>query len=760
MLNAEIDPDLPDKVQLSGPFRFNDLIKTVPGAKFGSRRGPNGERLPQAWRAPLTWQLCLALRTTFGQELEMGEKLRAWAWEYRNNIVNPALELRMKTELDLPGYEHLFGYQRAGVKFMATTKRALLADSMGAGKTVTGISTLRYLHEQGEEVFPSLIVAPSSTLLSWEREIHKWWPGTEVTVLRGTSTQRRKKFQQFMDQETECALHSATQKKNTMLLDPVGTAMKSTSANGIQNLPRDSGRTQEIGTTPNQQRLTPADSSRITSIGDSEFLEKSTTPGSSVQTTHASSAPGKPSVLTTTTTLGESEGSSVEPATLHSPEETKTLAGSTEQNCTCAKRFLVINWEGLRFHSRLAPYGNVALKICEECGGEDPKVKSATCQKHKKELNAIDFKSAIGDEIHRAKTGSAASTRALKAATANTPIKIAMSGTPIANNHGDLWSPLNWLLPESYPSKTAFVERFMDMSYNPWGGQEIIGLKQHMEPEFFAGVDPHLRHMPKDFVLSHLPPKVYERRDVEMGAKQAKAYKQMAEDMISELSDDDVLRATDPLQKATRLLQLASTYGTVESYTEMVLNEETGGMEPKLRQKLILEDPSCKLDAFMDDLDDFGDESIVVFTVARQLAELLSKRLDKKGINHGLLYGGISDADRQRHMDDFQEGKTKIILVTVQAGGTGVTLTAGSIAVFLQRPHSLVNSKQAEDRVHRIGSEVHDVVRYIDYVTKDTIEETIFPALEMKDGYLEKILRSKEALRTMLIDKMLPEDTE
>ena len=623
MLNAEIDPSLPDKIVLHGEYRWHDPIRTLQGAKFSAPLVRRGEpKLPQAWRVPLSWQTCLALRTTFGQELVVGPNLSAWAKEYRRTIVDPAMALRMETEADLPGYEDLFGYQRAGVKFLAMTKRAILADGMGAGKTRSSISTLKYLSEQGEDVFPALIVAPNSTLLSWEREIETVWPGHTINVVKGTATQRRKLL------ETEAA-------------------------------------------------------------------------------------------------------------------------------------FYIINWEGLRFHSRLVPYGSQALKLCEDCGGHDPKVKPAACQKHEKELNAIDFKSAIGDEIHRIKDGSTAAARALKASTANTPIKLALSGTPIASSPGDLWSPLNWILPDVYPGRGAFVDRFMDTVPSAWGrGKDIIGINSRMEAEFYGGLDPHFRAMPKELVLSFLPPKVYERRDVEMGTKQAKAYKQMAAKMLAEMDDGDILRATSPMQKAGRLRQLASSFGDVEERIEMVINEETGEVEPRLRQKLILKDPSCKIDAFLDDLPDFGDESISVFAVSRQLVELLSSKLDKLDIRHGLITGEISGEDRQRHMDDFQAGRTKIILATTGAGGTGVTLTAASIAAFLQRPYNPIESAQSEDRQHRIGSEVHESVRIIDYVTIDTIDSAVFPVLDKKGEHLETILRSKDALRKILTENKLPEDDE
>src|SRR5690606_12407240 len=170
------------------------------------------------------------------------------------------------------------------------------------------------------------------------------------------------------------------------------------------------------------------------------------------------------------------------------------------------------------------------------------------------ELNAIDFGAVIADEVHRAKAPASQQTRALKASTGDAEVQLALSGTPIGNSPEDLWSPLNWLLPEAYPAKTAFVERFMDVSFNAYGQEIVIGVKKHMEWEFYGGLDPHLRHMPKELVLSFLPPIVYERRDVEMAAKQKKAYDEMKKRMVAALENDDktdMLVTTSPLTKMT-----------------------------------------------------------------------------------------------------------------------------------------------------------------------------------------------------------------
>jgi SNF2 family DNA or RNA helicase len=168
--------------------------------------------------------------------------------------------------------------------------------------------------------------------------------------------------------------------------------------------------------------------------------------------------------------------------------------------------------------------------------------------------------------------------------------------------------------------------------------------------------------------------------------------------------------------------------------------------------KATLIEPSCKIDALMDDIShgDFGDDSIAVSAVSRQLIELLSARLTKSGIAHGLITGAQNEEERQRAVDDFQSGKTKWILFTAQAGGVGITLTAARRLIRLQRPWSLVDDKQVNDRVHRIGSEIHDNIIITDYVTSGTVEERVREVLETKADSFEEVVKDKEQLLKML----------
>lgn len=349
---------------------------------------------------------------------------------------------------------------------------------------------------------------------------------------------------------------------------------------------------------------------------------------------------------------------------------------------------------------------------------------------------------------HRVKDPTTKQTRALKWVAKQATFRYALTGTPAANNVVDLWSILNFIDPVEWPSKTRWIERLVDLVFNVFGGIVVSGVKPDRQDEFDKTVLPRMRRMTKEVVLPFLPPIVTERRDVPMSPKQHKAYEQMSAYMMALLEDGDMLVTTNPMIQAMRLLQLASSYGEIQT-TEVTRDD--GSIE--MQDKLILSDPSSKVEAFMDDLSDYEGRSVIVFAVSRQLIMLLSAHLTKKGIEHGLIVGGQHPLDRQEAIDDFQAGRTKFILATVQAGGTGINLTAADTVVYLQRSWSLIDMDQSMARAHRIGSEVHESILRVDYVAPDTFEEVVIARLEGKSAALEEIVRDKDLLRKAIAGK-------
>jgi SNF2 family DNA or RNA helicase len=397
----------------------------------------------------------------------------------------------------------------------------------------------------------------------------------------------------------------------------------------------------------------------------------------------------------------------------------------------------IIHWDALRLHSRLAPYGSMALKRCKACGGIAD-VEERQCQVHERELNRIDFRTVVADEAHRAKNPKALQTLALNAATGLAPIRFALTGTPVANSPLDLWSILHWVDPMEWPTRIKWQDRMIDFTFNIFGGIEVRGLKPEAEDEFRRTVDPRMRRMLKSVVAPFLPPVVYERREVEMLPKQRKAYEQMRDHLVAMLDDGRMMIAANPMVQVGRLTQLASSYG------DITIDPTTG--EPKVK----LVDPSNKLDAFMADLDDFGGQPMIVFAQSRQLIDMLSERMSKKHLLHGVITGDVDAAGRASVIENFQNGTLDYVLLTIAAGGEGITLTRASVAVFLQRDWSPIRMEQALARNYRIGSEQHSSILRVDYVTPESVEDAQMGALRSKSNMLEQVVRDKEQLRSLL----------
>jgi SNF2 family DNA or RNA helicase len=109
-------------------------------------------------------------------------------------------------------------------------------------------------------------------------------------------------------------------------------------------------------------------------------------------------------------------------------------------------------------------------------------------------------------------------------------------------------------------------------------------------------------------------------------------------------------------------------------------------------------------------------------------------------------------------MDDFQTGKVKWVLFTAQAGGVGITLTAASRLIRVQRPWSLIDDTQVNDRVHRIGSEIHESIIITDYFVLDTVQERVAEVLAQKAKNANQVTKDDEVLSANELLHILLED--
>lgn len=175
------------------------MLKTVPGA--------NWSKTNEQWTVPQDLTTCHTLRDIFGDNLVIGNDLRNWAWSVVRSQRNLAdLSAADDAVLDvlptvLPELaEALYPYQRAGVKFIASSPAPLVADQPGLGKTLQVIAGIG---ESGLLKGDHLIVAPKTALDTvWGREILRWGRG-DIFVCTGNRKEREQVIADFLDSDEE-----------------------------------------------------------------------------------------------------------------------------------------------------------------------------------------------------------------------------------------------------------------------------------------------------------------------------------------------------------------------------------------------------------------------------------------------------------------------------------------------------------------------------------------------------------------------------
>ena len=216
--------------------------------------------------------------------------------------------------------------------------------------------------------------------------------------------------------------------------------------------------------------------------------------------------------------------------------------------------------------------------------------------------------------------------------------------------------------------------------------------------------------------LLNLPPKTVIREYVEMGNRQAEFYDHIKQGIIDEV-DKVKMSRTNLLARVTRLRQATAL--------PSILTSENIDSAKLVR--------ACDL---VEQIISNGDK-VVVFSTFKQPIYELAERLKKYAplVNTG----DTPDATIETNKEKFQsDPKANIFLGTWQKCGTGLTLTAATYMIFIDTPWTAAVKKQAEDRIHRIGTKSN--VTIYDLITKDTIDERVAEILDDKEAISDYII--------------------
>lgn len=360
-------------------------------------------------------------------------------------------------------------------------------------------------------------------------------------------------------------------------------------------------------------------------------------------------------------------------------------------------------------------------------------------------LIELNPKFVVADECHRMKGHQSQQSRAVRRLAERADNFVGLSGTPITHHPGDLWPVLVGLEPGAWPSRERWINRYC-LSVPGDYDVRIVGLHPGFEPEFRTTLIGRHRRVAKADVLSQLPPKVYTVHTVDLPTAYRKSYDDMESRMLADLPDGGELSVMSVLAQLTRLSQLACAAADVETTHEW---DETL-QDYREHQKVTLKAPSWKVDELLEIMEERPGKSIVCFAPSRQLVVLAGAAAQSAGYRVGYVVGGQSAKERTANVDAFQHGETDLLCATTGAGGVGLTLTAAGTCVFLQRPWSLVEALQAEDRLHRIGSEVHASIEILDIVASKTIDTRVRTVLKGKAGQLSDILQDPRIVSELL----------
>ena len=309
----------------------------------------------------------------------------------------------------------------------------------------------------------------------------------------------------------------------------------------------------------------------------------------------------------------------------------------------------------------------------------------------------------------------------------NSKVRFALTGTPVENRLGELWSIFSFLMPGYLPPYKTFCARFEKPIVQENDKEALRRLNQLTGPFI-------LRRM-KSEVLKELPPKTENLHRIELDTEQRKLY------LAAVVDAREKLRAAKPEDKMA-VFAVLMRLREICCDPRLVADNWEGG--------------SAKLDACMELVTAAveGGHRILLFSQFTSMLELLAKRLDEAGVSHFTLQGSTPKPVRAELVRRFNSGEADVFLISLRAGGTGLNLTAADIVIHYDPWWNVAAQNQATDRAYRIGQ--RNPVQVYKLIAQDTIEEKIVELQQAKQDLAETVTGSADgAILSMKPEELL-----
>jgi len=294
--------------------------------------------------------------------------------------------------------------------------------------------------------------------------------------------------------------------------------------------------------------------------------------------------------------------------------------------------------------------------------------------------------------------------------------RLCLTGTPIENHLGELWSMFDFLMPGFLSSLRRFNKNFRKPIENMGDSEQAKRLQSRIAP--------FILRRTKDVVAKDLPPKT------EM------VHKSYLTGLQRDLYETVRLSVSDTVREAIRKKGLAQSQIVI---LDAILKLRQICCHPALLSIPEAQNinSSTKLEDLMELLEPLVEEgrSVLIFSSFASMLEIIAKRLEKSKIEYFKLTG--KTRNRQSLVDAFQAGEKPIFLISLKAGGTGLTLTQADTVIHFDPWWNPAVEDQATDRAYRIGQDKPVFVYKM--MTESTIEEKMLSLKERKRSIAESI---------------------
>ena len=331
-----------------------------------------------------------------------------------------------------------------------------------------------------------------------------------------------------------------------------------------------------------------------------------------------------------------------------------------------------------------------------------------------------NFSFCIIDEAQHVKNHYTQAAKAIRKISARN--RFALTGTPMENSLMELWSIFDFIMPGYLYTQQKFLDRFVKPIINAGDKNASEDLSRHIRPFI-------LRRMKKD-VLKELPEKIETIVTCELTKAQRDIYHAVLAQARNEIeaSIDEVGFEQSQLQILAALTRLRQICCHPASFVE---GYEGGSGKMELLGELIEENLALG-------------HRILLFSQFTTILDIIEEDLVKKGLSYFYLSGKTPAAERASMVSRFNEGEGEVFLLSLKAGGTGLTLTGADMVIHFDPWWNPAVEDQATDRAYRIGQD--KVVHVFKLITENTIEEKILLLQKKKKELIDLVIKPGETL--------------